>query len=429
MIRPFLAPIDYKRTWHVLRKLEGYRDYSPEGALAVHALLRESYPLIFQKTEQKTFDRHALMLELPGANVADPLVFVSHLDAQGYHIPEVEPPPHKKDALPTALERAHVVALLEALDALLASGYRPGGDLVIALSMDGLSGGMGAKSMADHLKARQISPCFVLDFGGYVTHSAFCTYLPKDAPLALIGISEKGLLEGSVHADRQQMAQAGDVRSPLSALLRSGARLSRHKRRAALCKTSQQMLLALRRHAPPLQRLLLARPRLTFPLLRLLWRKRAIMRQFFVSERVLTGVVSTGAPTREPDTATLTFRQTIIPGQKTEGWARTLRRKVGKGGVSMNLPIQLEHGARSQTGGQAWDALETAIEILFDRVVIVPCLSPYVTDGRFYTSLQGRVYRFSPFLLTGPQALSGQCIVTDDNMQTAVQFFRQMLSV
>ena len=62
-------------------------------------------------------------------------------------------------------------------------------------------------------------------------------------------------------------------------------------------------------------------------------------------------------------------------------------------------------------------------------MVIVPCLSPFVTDGRFYAPLGGNVYRFSPFLVTGDEALRGLCTVTDATLQTAVQFFRSMLSI
>jgi len=62
-------------------------------------------------------------------------------------------------------------------------------------------------------------------------------------------------------------------------------------------------------------------------------------------------------------------------------------------------------------------------------VVIAPCLSPHVTDGRFYAPLKGNVYRFSPFLLSSQEALRGECTADDGAIQTAVQFFRQMLSV
>jgi hypothetical protein len=52
-----------------------------------------------------------------------------------------------------------------------------------------------------------------------------------------------------------------------------------------------------------------------------------------------------------------------------------------------------------------------------------------VTDARFYDLPGGRVYRFSPFMVSGDEALEGRCTVTDGALQTAVQFFRTMLSV
>lgn len=434
----FLAPLNYGRAFDVLRKLDAYTAYTPQGARDVHSMLRESYPLVFQKTEQNVFVNHALLLEMPGAAITDPLVFVSHLDGASGPASPGEPPSQPEPGEPSlqprmaSLQRAHVIMLLEALEALLSEGYRPGGDLMLCLSMDGLCGGEGAKSIATHLKARKINPCFVLDFGGYVTHSAFCTYLPKNAPLALIGISEKGLLQGQVTADSSLMKAKSE--NPLPLLLRAGARLSRGQRAPSLCKSSEAMLQALAKHAPLLQRLLVSRPRLTFPLLTLLWRRRAIMNQFFVSQRTLIGISTSGSThtasgERVPASASLSFRQTTMPGRKLKHWKAVLRRRMANENLRMNMEVELEHSARSGTGGEAWDALETAVEILFDRVVIAPCLSPYVTDGRFYTGLRNNVYRFSPFLLNSQEALSGECALTEGALQTAVQFFRQMLSV
>ncbi len=425
----FLAPFNYGRAFHVLGSLAGYSAYTPEGALALHALLKENYPLIFQKTDQKTFANHALLIEMPGASVTDPLVFVSHLDGGMAASPLPLTPSPAAMPWTASLQQAHVVTLLEALESLLSEGYRPGGDLLLALSMDGLSGAQGAASLAAHLKARKISPCFVLDFGGYVTRSAFSTYLPRHAPLALIGISEKGLLEGVLTADHASLKGRAAKENPLGLLLRGGARLSRRTRQAALCKSSEEMLLALGKRAPLFQRLLVANPRLSFPLLRLLWRRRAIMRQFFLSERTLTGLTTTGNPGDVPASASLSFRQTTVPGRTLPQWKHALRERIANENLRMDIAIELEHSARSKTGGEAWDALGTAIEILYDRVVISPCLCPYVTDGRFYTSLRGNVYRFSPFLLSGEESLRGQCALREDSLQTAVQFFRQMLSV
>ena len=469
----FLAPLNYGRAWHVLAGLSRYAAYTIEGALGLHELLQRSYPLLFQKTDRKIFANQALLLELPGANVTDPMVFVAHLDGGGAVPSETDGaapsnpaspapqnaaprksanPPASASRLPAALGHAHVVTLLEAVETLLAEGYHPGGDLILALSMDGLSGGEGARDMAAHLRSRKLSPCFVLDFGGYVTHSAFRTYLPKNAPLAFVGISEKGLLAGRLTADpstlRGRAANFGAPRAPgdhargnastgnpslgsqsLPELLKGGARLARKTRGTSLCGSSVLMLQTLGRQAPFPQRLLVSHPRLTFPLLRFLWRKRAVLGQFFMWERTLTHLSCNGAPGSAPRDASLSFRQTTLPGRALPAWKHILRERAANENLRLETPVEWEPSPHSRIGGEAWEALETAIQILFDRVPIVPCLSPYVCDGRFYASLRNNVYRFSPFLLTADEAAAGRCSLAGDTLQTAVQFFRQMLSV
>lgn len=421
----FLAPLDYRRAKDTLRALNFYTAYTPEGAQKVTALLAQRYPTVFARTEQKHFANGALLLELAGANITDPLVFVSHMDSLPCRKPTVT------TVLPFAapVGRAHVVALLEALDALLQSGYQPGGDLFIALSMDGLAAAEGAKAMADHLGKRGVNPSFVLDHGGYVTRAAFRRYLPKGAPLALIGITEKGRLDGLVRATLPPHGDERGADRPLNVLLKSGSRLGMRPRRASLCKASEMMLTGIARHAPFPIKLLLVRPRLTFPLLRTLWHKRAIMAQFFMSELTVTGIATQGEPSRSPTQAELTFSQQTIPGKSIARWQNVLRRRACRGGAELTFTLALQSSPMSRTGGEAWDALETAIEILFERAVIAPCLAPAVTDGRFYASLGGKVYRFSPFMLRGAEALRGECSVKDEALQTAVQFFRQMLSV
>ena len=280
----FLAPLNYGRARDVLRRLSDYSAYTPQGAAQALDVLRESYPLTFQKLESKMFDNGAVLMEMPGANTTAPLVFVSHLDAAQAESAPAAGPHEMPISVP--LSRAHVVALLEALEGLLGEGYQPGGDLLLALSMDGMSGGAGAKSIAAHLKARSLSPCFVLDHGGYATMEAFRTYLPKNAPLALIGICEKGEIQGRMTADREVSSRPGRERArPVDELLRAGARLTRRPRRARLCAASETMLSELGKKAPLLQRWLVRRPRLTFPLMWLLWRKRSVFHQFFVRRR------------------------------------------------------------------------------------------------------------------------------------------------
>ena len=420
----FLAPLNYDRARDALRKLSGYGAYSPEGAAEALAHLRECYPLVFAKTEQKMFAAGSVLIELRGANVTDPLLFTSHLDVEG-GLPPQDIPAQRELPMSVPLSRAHVVSLLEALEELLRDGYRPGGDLFLALSMDGLSGGKGARDMAAHLKSRSISPCFLLDHGGYVTMDAFRTFLPENAPLALIGIAEKGLLIGNVSAE----GNGPGGKRPAERILQAGAKLVRRPRKAALCPASGQMLQAMSRKAPAFQRILMEHPHLTFPLIRLYWRNRSVMQQFFNSELTVFRLEGQGQSASPAEKAGLSFRQTVIPGQKTARIRHKLRRTLHDKSLRLDVAVEYEHSRRSETRGAAWDALETAIEIQFEKVVIAPCLCPRTTDGRFYTALGEKTYRFSPFMVTGEEALTGVCTLTDGALQTAVQFFRSMLSV
>lgn len=420
----FLAPINYDRARDVLRRLSFYTAYTPAGAQQALSVLRQCYPSIFQRMEEKRFASDAILLEMPGGSHA-PLVFVSHLDAPA--APEAIECAHEQP-MGVPLSRAHLVTLLEALEALLNEGYLPGGDLMLCLSFDGLSGGAGASAIAAHLKARSITPCLVLDHGGYATMDAFRTYLPKGAPLALVGITEKGELQGVLNAD-EAVSSRHALRRPVDELLRAGQRLVRRPHHAKLCSASEQMLLKLGEKAPMLQRWLVSHPRLTFPLIRHLWRKRAIMRQFFWSERTVYALSASGTQQDPAQSGRMLIRQTLIPGQKTDDYKRHLHALVRNPDLKLTFPVSHDSSVRSEASGEAWDALSTAIEIQFDRVVIVPCLSPFVTDGRFYARLGGNVYRFSPFMVTGDEALRGFCTVTDGTLQTAVQFFRSMLSI
>ncbi len=418
----FLVPLNERRARDMLRDVSFFTSYSKKGAAKVRELLQAHYPQLFERMEERTFANGAFTLELTGASTTDPLIFVSHLDSLS-----CKTPPKGDGKMIVPLQRAHLVALLEALDALLSEGYRPGGDLILALSMDGLSGGTGAKSIAEYLQRRKISPCFVLDHGGYVTDAAFRRFLPEGAPLALIGITEKGQLEGHIDTTETPYDSMG---SALNTLLENGEWLTRHARRASLCKASEQMLKTLAPHAPLRWRLLLKHPRFFFALLRLRWHRREIMAQFFLSELTVTAIHTKGEPSRPPSSASLSFSLKTVPGKrKLPWWQSRLDQNTCRHGTKLTVTIQNEHSSRSRVEHPAWDALETAIEILFDRVVIAPCLSPHVTDGRFYAPLKGNVYRFSPFLLTAQEALRGECVADDATMQTAVQFFRQMLSV
>ena len=154
------------------------------------------------------------------------------------------------------LSRAHVVALLEALEGLLGEGYQPGGDLLLALSMDGLSGGGGRP---EHRRAPEgAQPVALLCAGPRrICHHGGVPHLPAQKRAAGAdrhlrkgrdpGRDDRG--PGGEQPPRRERAR------PVDELLRAGRGVSRAiPRRARLCAASETMLSELGKKAPLLQR-------------------------------------------------------------------------------------------------------------------------------------------------------------------------------
>lgn len=324
-------------------------------------VLRECYPLVFSKTEQERFPKGSVSATCRGASVTDPLIFTGHLDVprRAGHAVHAQCAGHSSQC---AHEPRPCSGFIGSAGELRGTAT-VGGDLFLALSMDGLSGAEGARAMADYLQKLNIKPCFVLDYGGYATMESFRSYLPANVPLALIGVAEKGLLMGQVEAE--QVAPGDD---PAARLLQGGARLTRRPRQASLCTASRKMLEAIGRKTPGFfKRTIMLHPGLFFPLLRCRWHGRSVFHQFFLSELTVYHLAAYGRTASPARRGELCFRQTVIPGQKTARFRQRLAPPPE--GACPEFPHA--GGVRAQpfgaASGEAWDALETAIEIQFER--------------------------------------------------------------
>ena len=89
-------------------------------------------------------------------------------------------------------DKGTVLGVLEACEALIASGFKPSRTIILSFGADEEAGGeSGAKVIAALLESRGIKPLFVLDEGGTVVKGAIGGITK---PVALIGIAEKGYL-------------------------------------------------------------------------------------------------------------------------------------------------------------------------------------------------------------------------------------------
>jgi len=184
---------------------DGAADPAPFDAL--HAFLRQTYPLTFARFTVEMPAGHSLLLTLPGSDPAlKPILLMAHQD-----VVPVDPGSESKWTAPAfdgaikdgyvlgrgaADDKGALIAILEASEALLAQGFAPKRTIILAFGHDEEVSGSGAQAMAALLKSRGIAPWFALDEGLAIIEKFPLT----GKPAGLIGIAEKGYLTVKVRA-------------------------------------------------------------------------------------------------------------------------------------------------------------------------------------------------------------------------------------
>lgn len=179
-------------------------DGFPRAAfLALIDLLRRSFPLVHREFTVHGINEYSLVYEWPGLEPArKPALFVAHADVvpAGDDSGERWQKPPFAGAIAEGCvwgrgamdDKGPMLALLEAAEHLLRAGHRPRRGIFFAFGHDEeTGGGEGAAEIAAYFAARGLAFDFVLDEGLSIVRGM----LPGvEAPVALIGLAEKGYL-------------------------------------------------------------------------------------------------------------------------------------------------------------------------------------------------------------------------------------------
>ncbi len=169
----------------------------------LHLLLAQRFPKAHASLTREVLDDLSLLYTWQGSNSkAQAILLIAHQDV----VPVA--PGTEKDWLVDAFsgqfkggfvwgrgawdDKGNLIAQLEAVEMLVASGYKPERTVYLAYGADEEVGGLrGAARIAARFKERKIQLAFVIDEGLLITEGV----VPGLAkPAALIGIAEKGRL-------------------------------------------------------------------------------------------------------------------------------------------------------------------------------------------------------------------------------------------
>lgn len=417
---------------------DGTRDAAAFDHLG--AMLERRYPRVHEELRRETFDRHGLLYTWAGADPGlDPVVLMAHQDvvpveegteedwvAAPFDGAQVDGKLYGRGALDC---KGPLIAIFEAIEHLLEHGFTPQRCILVVCGHDEEQGGdRGARVIAEELRARGVTPWFVVDEGGAVAEGV----LPAiRSPIAVVGIAEKGIMNVRLTARGEGgHSSMPPARTAIAVLAAAIARLEAEPVPARI-EPLAPALKALSGRLPHLLGALLS----TRVVARLASRAFARIPRLDALQRttVVPTILSGGVKANVvPQSASVVMNVRVIPGDTTTSVIDHIERVVGEDIEVEADPRSIkEPTSYSSVDSGAWQVLAGVVRDVFPRAIVAPYVLTGRSDSRYFEGLAGDVYRFSPFVLDseGMRGFHG----TNEHVrvadaQRAVAFFARLIS-
>jgi carboxypeptidase PM20D1 len=328
-------------------------------------------------------------------------------------------------------DKASLVALLEAVERLLADGFEPRRTVYLAFGHDEEVGGThGATTLAARLAERGVVPLVVLDEGLAVTEGIVSDVA---LPVALVGVAEKGY----VSIELVVQAEGGHSSTPpretaVGILATALARLERSQMPARITGPVRRLFEAIGPEMSLPNRVGLANLWLFAPL---------VIRTLTASPETSALVRTTTAPTileagiKEnvlPVRARAVVNFRVLPGDGTADVLAHVTAVVADPRV-VATPLRTtlsEPSPESRVDSAGFAAIARTIREIFPAAVVAPSLVLGATDARHYASLGADVYRFLPLRVRAGDLRRIHGIderVAVDDWANAVRFYARLI--
>ncbi|CAM5271796.1 Carboxypeptidase PM20D1 OS=Leifsonia shinshuensis OX=150026 GN=HNR13_002970 PE=3 SV=1 [Leifsonia shinshuensis] len=374
------------------------------------------YPRVHAELERERHGArgHALLYRWRGRDAAGaPTVLMAHYDV----VPATEEgwdhPPFAAEltgrgddrllwARGTLDDKGAAVAILEAVESLLAEGVVPAHDVYLSFGNDEETFGSGARGIVEVLRSRGVRPALVLDEGGAVIEGIFPGVRK---PIAVVGVSEKGITTVRLTVEQHGGHASTPPRTTATVrLARAITRLNARPFPARLTETNLLMVETLGAHATGPLRAVFTRARRLQPLLRWVFARlgdetRAIVR----TTTAVTQLRGSLAANALPETAEAVVNVRIAVGSTVAETLQHLRRAIHDPHVRIEAVDANEPSPVSPTSGPQWTRVASAIAAVHPDAIATPYIMLGASDGRHFTAISDAVYRFTPFEMSAEE--------------------------
>ena len=378
--------------------------------------LRESYPLMHQQLSVQTIAGASLLFKWQGADGSlNPYVLMAHQDV----VPIEEESRSLWTAEPfggelrndtiwgrgTTDDKVNLISIMEAVEKLLAEGFRPQRTIYLAFGHDEEVGGAGAVAIAAYLKAENVTADLVLDEGTFVT----LTKVPGiNKPVALVATAEKGYLSLALTVQKSGgHSSQPEKESAMTILNKALVAIQDNPFPAGFSEPIEGFITYVGPEMPYPEKIVFANTWLFKPVVVSIYEQstggNAMVRTTSAPTIFHSGVKDNVIPTVA--TATVNFR--LLPGDSTEKVIARVTEIIGDDRVKISNAVGFiaEPSPVTPVDGHAFTLVSKAIHQVFPEAVVTPFLMIGATDSRNMSPISTQIIKFSP--ITDPIGYHG----------------------
>lgn len=376
-----------------------------------HKFLQRSFPLTDSRLEKEVINDFSIIYTWRGSDPEKkPLVLTAHMDVVPVEystLDQWEAKPFSGEKVGefiygrgTIDDKGSLIAILQAVESLLQSGFTPTRTLIICLGHDEEIGGdEGAVEMAAHLKRKGVEAWMVLDEGGTLAKGI----VPGiNETVALVGTSEKGYvsleLSASLSGGHSSMPEE---RNALEVVNEALYKLKQNPLPNRLSDPLEGFISHIGPHLPFTQRMAFANTWLFKPLIFSVYEKSAAGSALVRTTQVATVFNSGIKDNVVPNRARAVVNYRLLPGDEPKAILERARDIIGDTAVKVVMLDGFGEAASpvSDHESQQFRYLAGIIRSVNPGVLVSPYLVLGATDGRHYYSIGKNVFRFSPIPL------------------------------
>jgi carboxypeptidase PM20D1 len=411
--------------------------------LALHAYLKQRFPRTHAALKLETVGGLSLLYTWSGTDTrARPILLMAHTDvvpiSPGTEQTWQAPPfaGQIKDGFVWGRgawdDKAQVIAQLEAVEMLLASGFQPRQTVYLAFGADEEVGGLrGALGVAKLLQSRGVKLDFVFDEGLVITEGI----LPGLArPAALVGTAEKGYLSVSLKvqgtAGHSSMPPTGGE-TAIAMMGKALRRLDERQMPAGLRGVAREMFETVAPEMSGFSRYALTNLWLFGPLVQAQLEKAPSTNAVLRTTTALTVFHAGNKDNVIPGHAEATVNFRLLPGDTREQVMQHVKSTVANERFEFTvMPYSSEPSPVTPTRSESYQLIARTVRSVFTDAIVAPGLMVGATDARHFTQISDHIYRFSPVRARAedlPRFHGNNERIAISNLTELVRFYHQLL--